>query len=265
MKLPKNTFKSRLNIEKQYGCWAGLTTGYAAEILATVGYDWLLVDSEHAPNTTQSLLGQLQAIAPYHSHPIVRPESSDKDNIKRLLDIGVQTLMIPMVETAEQAKELVSAMHYPPKGIRGVGGGLARATRWDAIDNYLNIAGDELCLIVQIESSLGVKNAEEIANVDGVDAVFIGPADLSIGLGHPGNPYHGDVQSSISSVIDATLSAGKACGILAPVEADARKYMQMGCSFVAVGIDISLMRSAAKENLNKYLGARSKSNNSGTY
>ena len=264
MNNPENKFKSRLGNKIQYGCWNGLTTGYATEIMATVGYDWLLIDSEHAPNTTPSLLSQLQAIAPYETQAIVRPESSDRDNIKRLLDIGVQTLMVPMVETAEQAKALVSAMHYPPKGIRGVGGGLARATRWDAIDNYLNIAGDEMCLIVQIESKKGVENVEEIAQVEGVDAIFIGPADLSIGLGHPGNPYHEDVQNSIQKVVDATRSADKACGILAPVEADANKYIEMGCCFVAVGIDISLMRNAAKDNLSKYKENQS-TNVSSTY
>lgn len=265
MKLPQNTFKSRLSKDTQYGCWNGFTSGYATEMLATVGYDWLLIDSEHAPNTVPSLLAQLQALAPYSSQAVVRPESSDKDNIKRLLDIGVQTLMVPMVETVQQAQALVAAMHYPPKGIRGVGGGLARATRWDAIDNYLNIAGEEMCLIVQIESELGVKNAADIAQVEGVDAIFIGPADLSIGLGHPGNPNHPEVQQSIAHVIDATLNANKACGILAPVAEEAKKYIAMGCAFVAVGIDISLMRNAAKDNLNQFKDAAPTNRNASTY
>jgi 4-hydroxy-2-oxoheptanedioate aldolase len=143
-------------------------------------------------------------------------------------------------------------MRYPPHGIRGVGGGLTRATRWDAVPDYLNTAHEELCLIVQVESRAGVENVEAIAAVDGVDAVFIGPADLSTGLGHIGNPSHPEVQKHIRHAVDATLAAGKVCGILAPAEDDARRYMSWGCQFVAVGIDISLLRQAAKENLARY-------------
>ncbi|MCC4289099.1 HpcH/HpaI aldolase family protein [Vreelandella aquamarina] len=252
MKLPENSFKKRLKNGPQFGCWASFGTGFSAEILATIGFDWLLVDGEHVPNTVPMVLSQLQAVAPYESHPVVRAVNGDKDLIKQLLDIGVQTLMVPMVETAEQARELVRAMRYPPLGVRGVGGGLARATRWDSIPDYLEKAHEELCLIVQVESRKGVENAAEIAAVEGVDAVFIGPADLSIGLGHPGNPGHPEVQESIQSVIAATNSAGKACGILAPVEADAKRYLELGCSFIAVAIDISAMRQALKDTLSCY-------------
>ncbi|KEA65279.1 2,4-dihydroxyhept-2-ene-1,7-dioic acid aldolase [Marinobacterium lacunae] len=252
MKLPENTFKRRLHAEPQYGCWASFGTGFSAEILATTGYDWLLIDGEHVPNTVPMVLAQLQAVAPYPSHPVVRAVNGDKDLIKQLLDIGVQTLMVPMVESAEQARELVRAMRYPPHGVRGVGGGLARATRWDSIPDYLEKAHEELCLIVQVESRKGVENVAEIAAVEGVDAVFIGPADLSIGLGHPGNPGHPEVQESIRCVVDATRAAGKACGILAPVDTDAKRYLEWGCTFVAVAIDISLMRQALKDTLSRY-------------
>lgn len=253
MHLPRNAFKAALKQgQPQYGIWAGMCTPYAAEILAGLGYDWVLLDGEHAPNTIPTLLGQLQAMAAYGSQPVVRPVTGDAVLIKQLLDVGAQTLMVPMVETAEQATALVQAMRYPPHGIRGVGGGLTRATRWDAVPDYIRTAHQELCLIVQIESRLGVQNAAAIAAVEGVDAVFIGPADLSTGLGYAGDASQPEVQDAIRQAIDATRSAGKACGILAPREEDARRYLQWGCQFVAVGIDISLLRQAAQANLARY-------------
>lgn len=160
MQMPPNRFKAALaGSSTQYGLWAGFATGYAAEIAASTGYDWLLIDGEHAPNTVPSILAQLQAVAPYASAPVVRAVNGDSSLIKQLLDIGVQSLMVPMVETAEQARQLVRAMRYPPHGIRGVGGGLARATRWDGVPDYLATAHEELCLIVQVESKLGWKTS----------------------------------------------------------------------------------------------------------
>lgn len=253
MKLPINPFKAALRrAEPLYGIWAGFATPYAAEIIATTGYDWMLVDGEHAPNTVPTLLGQLQAVAPYATHPVVRPVTGDAVLIKQLLDVGVQTLMVPMVETAEQAEALVQAMRYPPYGIRGVGGGLTRATRWDAVPDYIRRAHEELCLIVQIESRRGVDNAAAIAAVDGVDAVFIGPADLSTGMGYAGDASQPEVQDCIRSTIEAVRAQGKACGILAPREEDARRYAGWGCQFIAVAIDISLLRQAAQANLARY-------------
>jgi 4-hydroxy-2-oxoheptanedioate aldolase len=253
MQLPRNNFKAALrNAQVGYGIWAGFAGGYATEIVASFGYDWMLIDGEHAPNDVRSIQAQLQSVAPYATQPVVRAVNGDTALIKQLLDIGVQSLMVPMVESAEQARALVRAMRYPPQGIRGIGGGLTRATRWGAVDDYLQKAHEELCLIVQVESAEGVKNAAEIAAVEGVDAVFIGPADLSISLGHPGNAGHPEVQAKIREVLDTVLVAGKACGILAPQEADARRYAQWGCTFIAVGIDISLLRDAALENLRRY-------------
>ncbi|SOE51445.1 2,4-dihydroxyhept-2-ene-1,7-dioic acid aldolase (EC 4.1.2.n4) [plant metagenome] len=253
MHLPHNAFKAALKqAQPRYGIWAGMCTPYTAEILAGLGYDWVLLDGEHAPNTVPTLLGQLQAMAAYGSQPVVRPVTGDPVLIKQLLDVGAQTLMVPMVETAEQAAALVQAMRYPPHGIRGVGGGLTRATRWDAVPDYIRNAHQELCLIVQIESRLGVQNAAAIAAVEGVDAVFIGPADLSTGLGHAGDASQPEVQDAIRQAIDATRAQGKACGILAPREEDARRYLDWGCQFVAVGIDISLLRQAAQANLARY-------------
>ncbi|MFB4204731.1 4-hydroxy-2-oxo-heptane-1,7-dioate aldolase [wastewater metagenome] len=252
MELPKNPFKAALTGEPRYGCWAGFGTAYAAEILATTGFDWLLIDGEHAPNPVPAVLGQLQAVAPYPSAPVVRTLNHDPALIKQLLDVGAQTLMVPMVDDAGQAEALVRAMRFPPQGIRGVGGGLTRATRWDAVPDYIRTAHRELCLIVQVESPRGIDNVEAIAAVDGVDAVFVGPADLSTGAGHVGNPGHPDVQAMIRRALDATRAAGKAAGILAPAETDARRYADWGFDFIAVGIDISLLRHAAVQTLARY-------------
>ncbi|WP_110687875.1 HpcH/HpaI aldolase family protein [Salinicola aestuarinus] len=261
MQLPANLFTASLDGETRYGCWAGFATGYATEILATTGFDWLLIDGEHAPNTVQSILAQLQAVAPYPCAPVVRAVSQDPALIKRLLDIGAQTLMIPMVDNAEQAARLVAATRYPPQGIRGVGGGLTRATRWDSVTDYMAHAHEALCLIPQIESRNGVENAEAIAATPGVDAVFVGPMDLSTDAGHVGNPSHPDVQAMIRRVLRATHGAGKRAGILAPAEADARRYAEWGFDFIAVGIDVSMFCQAAHETIARYkndLPAKSK-------
>ncbi len=253
MQLPRNGFKAALRDGKvRYGIWAGFAGPYATEIVASLGYDWMLIDGEHAPNDVPSILAQLQSVAPYSTQPVVRCVNSDPALIKQLLDVGVQSLMVPMVESAEQARALVRAMRYPPYGIRGIGGGLTRATRWGAVGDYLQRAHEELCLIVQVESAEGVKNAAEIAAVDGVDAVFIGPADLSISLGHPGDPGHPEVQDRIVQSLQAAQAAGKACGILAPQFEDAQRYADWGCSFIAVGIDVSLLRDASLENLRRF-------------
>ncbi len=252
MQLPHNPFHAALDGQTRYGCWAGFGTGYATEILATTGFDWLLIDGEHAPNTVPSILAQLQAVAPYPCAPVVRCVNHDPALLKQLLDIGTQTLMVPMVDTAEQAAQLVAATRYPPRGFRGVGGGLTRATRWDAIPDYLARAHETLCLIVQVESRAGVDNAAAIAATEGVDAIFVGPIDLSTGVGHVGNPNHPDVQAMIRHTLEVTKAAGKAAGILAPAEADAKRYAEWGFDFIAVGIDISLLRQAALETVSRY-------------
>ncbi|WP_043527211.1 HpcH/HpaI aldolase family protein [Litchfieldella xinjiangensis] len=249
MELPRNRFKAALGSGPQYGCWAGLASGYAAEALASTGFDWLLVDGEHAPNTIASLLAQLQAIAAYDTAAVVRLVNHDPALIKQVLDIGAQTLMVPMVDTPEQAEALVDAMHYPPHGRRGIGGGLIRATRWGTVEDYLGQAHRELCLIVQVESRSAVNNVEAIAAVEGVDALFIGPYDLSASLGHPGNPSHPDVLACIETVIHQVKAMGKAVGILAPDAADARHYASLGSDFIAAGIDVMLLHKAARATL----------------
>ena len=254
MNTPVNLFKQALkNQRPQIGLWMGLASDYTAEICALAGFDWLVIDGEHSPNNLSSILAQLKTLAAYPgSHAVARVPVGDTALIKQYLDLGAQNILVPMVETAEQARELVRAMRYPPHGVRGVGGGLTRATRWDAVPDYIRMAHEQLCLIVQIESPRGVANATEIAAVEGVDAVFIGPADLSTGMGHAGDAGQGEVQDAIRRTVQATLAAGKACGILAPREEDARRYADWGCRFIAVGIDISLLRQAALANLGRY-------------
>ena len=242
MDMPINRFKQRLQSgEAQIGLWLGLADPYCAELAANAGFDWLLIDGEHAPNDLRGLLGQLQAVAPYPSQPVIRPVIGDTALIKQLLDIGAQTLLVPMVESAEQARELVRAMHYPPSGVRGVGSALARASRWNSIPGYLDKADAQMCLLVQIENLDGLAKLDEIVAVDGVDGVFIGPADLSAAMGHRGNPGHPEVQAAIENAIVRIGQAGKAAGILSADQTLARRYLELGAKFVAVGVDTTVL------------------------
>lgn len=255
MDMPVNTFKQRLLAgDAQVGLWLGLADPYCAELAANAGFDWLLIDGEHAPNDLRSLLGQLQAVAPYPAQPIIRPPIGDPVLIKQLLDIGVQTLLVPMVDSAAQAAELVRAMRYPPSGIRGVGSALARASRWNSVPGYLDKADEQMCLLVQIENLDGLANLDAIAAVDGVDGVFIGPADLSAAMGHRGNPGHPEVQAAIEDAIARIRHAGKAVGILSADEVLARRYLELGCSFVAVGVDTSLLMKALQGLAGRFKG-----------
>ncbi|MDF9617995.1 4-hydroxy-2-oxoheptanedioate aldolase [Pseudomonas entomophila] len=242
MHMPINTFKQRLRSgQAQIGLWLGLADPYCAELAANAGFDWLLLDGEHAPNDLRSLLGQLQAVAPYPAQPIVRPVIGDTALIKQLLDIGAQTLLVPMVESAEQARGLVRAMRYPPEGVRGVGSALARASRWNSIPGYLDQADEQMCLLVQIENREGLANLDAICAVDGVDGVFIGPADLSAAMGHRGNPGHPEVQAAIEDALVRIQQAGKAAGILSADPQLARRYIELGAAFVAVGVDTTVL------------------------
>lgn len=242
-----NEFKQRLiSRQPQIGLWLGLADPYCAELAANTGFDWLLIDGEHAPNDVRSILAQLQAVAPYRSQPVVRPVSGDAALIKQLLDIGAQTLLVPMVETAEQARALVRAVTYPPQGIRGMGSGMARASRWNAIPDYLDQADGDVCLLLQVESLEGLANLNAIVAVEGVDGIFIGPADLSAAMGYRGNPGHPDVQEAIEDAIKRICAAGKAAGILTPDERLARRYLALGATFVAVGVDTTVLMRGLK-------------------
>jgi 4-hydroxy-2-oxoheptanedioate aldolase len=249
-----NRFKTALAQRKpQIGLWLSLANAYTTEICATAGFDWLLIDGEHAPNDLRSTLEQLQAAAPYRAHPIVRPVSGDVQLIKRLLDIGAQTLLVPMVNTAEQARELVSAMRYPPHGIRGVGSAAARASRWGLRTDYVDRADDEVCLLVQAETRQALENLEAICAVDGVDGVFIGPADMAASLGHRGNPGHPEVLQAIEGAIKRIIASGKAAGILTSDNALAKRYLELGCTFVAVGIEASLLARVTRNLCAEFL------------
>ena len=231
----------------QIGCWVGLADANVAEALAGCGFDWLLLDGEHAPNDVRTVLEQLRAVAPYAVSPIVRPVQGDVALIKQYLDVGAQTLLVPMVDTPEHAALLVKAMRYPPEGIRGVGAALARASRWNQVENYLDLANDQMCLLVQAETPLAMKNVEAIAQTEGVDGVFFGPADLSASMGFRGQPSHPDVQKAIVDAIAKVRAAGKAAGILVTDKKLAHDYLAHGATFVAVGVDTTLLVKAATD------------------
>ena len=243
-----NSFKAALQARRaQVGLWLSMAEPYLAEVGATAGFDWVLIDGEHAPNDVRSTLGALQAVAPYRSHPVVRAVNGDAHRIKQLLDIGAHSLLIPMVDTAEQARQIVAATRYPPQGIRGVGSAVGRASRWSARTDYLQVADDEVCLLVQAETVTALRNLPAICEVEGVDGVFIGPADLAASMGHRGNPGHPEVQAAIENAMKTIVASGKAAGTLTSDTALARRYLELGCTFVAVGVDVLMFASAARK------------------
>ncbi len=247
MQTPTNRFKQALTASPaQIGLWLGLADPYVAELCATAEFDWLLIDGEHGPNDLRSTLAILQAIAPYKAHPVVRISHGSTALIKQVLEVGAKTLLVPMVETAEQARDLVRAMRYPPAGVRGVGSGLARSSRWSSYPNYLKEADQEMCLLVQVETSAALRQIDAIAAVDGVDGVFIGPADLSASMGFIGQPAHPEVRAAIEEALPRILAAGKAPGILAVDETLARHYIELGARFVAVGVDATILAHATR-------------------
>ena len=247
----ENGFKLALAAgQVQIGLWTSFANAYAIEIVASAGYDWLLIDAEHGPNDLRSVLEQLQAVAAYPTQPVVRVPMDDPALIKQYLDIGAQSLLIPMVESGEQARRLVAATRYAPQGIRGVAS--ARASRWGAISDYFERAGDSVCLIVQVETVKGLENLDEILAVPGVDGVFIGPSDLAASLGHLGDPGHPDVVATITTAIVRIVRMGKAAGILTADNALARTYIEMGVTFCAVGIDTMMLAQAARTLVRKF-------------
>lgn len=253
MNLPRNSFRDALRAGRaQIGLWIGLADANAAEALAGTGFDWLLFDAEHAPNDPRTVLDQLRAVAPYPVHPIVRPVQGDVALIKQYLDIGAQTLLVPMVDTADHAARLVSAMRYAPEGVRGMGAALARASRWNQIDDYVQQADAQMCLLVQAETRTAIANLAAIAAVPGVDGVFFGPADLSASMGFRGQPNHPDVQRTLLDGIATVRAAGKAAGILASDPALAQQYLDAGALFVAVGLDTMLLVRAARALVQRF-------------
>lgn len=252
-----NPFKTALAQRRaQIGLWLSMGEPYLAEVSATAGFDWLLVDGEHAPNDVRRILAALQAVAPYRSHPVVRAVNGDPALIKQLLDIGAQTLLIPMVETAQQAQQLVAATRYPPAGMRGVGSAVGRVSRWKARRNYLDVADDEVCLLVQAESVTALKNLEAICAVPGIDGVFIGPADLSASMGHRGRPEHPEVVAAIEDAYRRIVASGKAAGTLMTDDASSRRALELGCTFVATGVDVLLYAAAARKLAREFIPPR---------
>jgi 4-hydroxy-2-oxoheptanedioate aldolase len=266
MQTPTNVFKQALAEGRaQIGLWAALASAYSTELIAGTGYDWLLLDGEHAPNDVRSTLAQLQAVASaqhgfgdQRSHPVVRVPVGTGDVgtalIKQYLDIGAQTLLVPMIDTPEHAAQVVAATRYAPQGVRGMGSALARASRWQAHARYVHEADEQVCVLVQAETVTAMKHLDAIAATPGVDGVFIGPADLSASMGHRGNAGHPEVQAAIADGIRRIRAAGKAPGILATTEAGARQWLDAGALFVAVGADSMLLASAAAQLLARFKG-----------
>jgi len=245
MDLPRNAFKAALaRGELQIGLWSSLCSPIVAEIIGHSGFDWILVDTEHSPNEPPAVLAQLQAMQAGTATPIVRPAWNDPVLLKRLLDIGTQAVLVPFVQNAEEAAKAVAACRYPPAGIRGITVS-GRGSRYGRVPDYLKRADAEICVLVQVETGEALAQLEAIAAVDGVDGVFIGPADLSASLGHIGNPGHPEVQAAIKGAVERLAAIGKPAGILTPSEADARRYIEWGYRFVAVGSDLGLLTKHA--------------------
>ena len=236
--LPHNPFKAALRQQqRQIGLWSVLGSNLAAEIIAHAGFDWVVLDTEHAPNEIPALLTQLQAMSAGTAEPVVRCAWNDAVLIKRILDLGVRSLLVPFVQNAEEARRAVAATRYPPAGIRGVAVS-NRATGWGRLlPDYHAQANDRMCVIVQIETRAALAELEAIAAVDGVDGLFIGPSDLAADLGHLGNPNHPEPQAVIADAGKRIRAAGRSAGILTADVAAARRYLDLGFTFVAVGSD----------------------------
>lgn len=244
MELQKNRFKREITAGRlQIGLWCSLCSNIAAELVSYSDFDWLLLDTEHSPNEVPDILGQLQASARGTAHAIVRPAWNDPVLIKRYLDIGAETVLLPYVQNAEEAKRAVEATRYPPAGIRGVTGS-GRASKFGRVTDYLKKADEEVCVLVQVETREALSRLDEIAAVPGVDGVFVGPSDLSASFGHIGNPAHPEVQKAIEDAGRRIRAAGKGAGILTGNEEEARRYIGWGYNFVAVGTDLVLLARA---------------------
>lgn len=242
-----NEFKQAILASRpQIGLWQALASPYTVEICAGAGFDWLLIDAEHAPNNVPLVLAQLQAAAADPVEAVVRLPWGDPVLVKQYLDIGARSLLIPMVESGSQAATMVRATRYPPHGNRGVGSALARASRWNRRSGYLHGAAEEICLLVQVESRAAVDAIDEIASTEGVDGVFIGPSDLAADLGHLGNAAHPEVQATIERSIARVRGRGKPVGMLVADEALAKRYLSLGASFVAVGTDVTILARGAE-------------------
>jgi 4-hydroxy-2-oxoheptanedioate aldolase len=248
MELPKNRFKAGLKAgATQIGLWNSVNSLVLPDALGPIGYDWIVIDTEHSPVEPTKVMGALQALEAYpQTSAVVRPVVNDTALIKQYLDMGAQTLILPYVQNSDEARSAVDAMRYPPRGVRGVAGG-TRASRYGAIEGYATKAEAELCLIVQVETVSAMEQLEDIASVDGVDGVFIGPADLSASMGYPGQPGHPDVKAEIENTFARLQRIGVPGGILTLDPEFAQRCIDLGAAFVAVGVDLSLLTAAARD------------------
>ena len=253
MSAPENTFKTALNRgDKLYGCWAGFADPYPTEVLATAGFDWLVLDAEHAPNDLRTIMAQLQVLEGKPCQPVVRLPMGEPWLIKQVLDAGAQTLLIPMVDSAAQARDLVRAMRYPPQGIRGSGAALARASQFSSVPNYITTANDQMCLLVQIESRAAVEALDDILAVEGVDGIFIGPSDLANDMGHLGDSNAREVRDTIKDVLARAAASDTAACILATDHDTALTYRDWGAQVMAVGIDVLMLAQTARAVAQKW-------------
>ena len=254
MQNPRNAFKHAIAAgQLQIGLWCSLCSNIAADIVSDSGFDWLLLDTEHSPNEIPDLLAQLQAVRGGTATPIVRPAWNDAVLVKRVLDIGAQSVLLPYVQSPEEAKHAVASVRYPPAGIRGVAAA-SRASRYGRVAGYLNNADAEICTLVQVETRTALDQLEAIAQVEGVDGVFIGPSDLSASFGHVGNPQHPDMQKILEDAVTRLKRVGKPAGILTGNEDEARRYIGWGYTFVAVGADVGLLARGADALAKKFKG-----------
>jgi 2-keto-3-deoxy-L-rhamnonate aldolase RhmA len=256
MEMPENALKRALLAGRpQIGLWSSLPTHNTVEVLAGAGFDWLLLDTEHAPAELSAVHQQLQAMAGGTASAVVRPAWNDAVLLKRFLDIGVQSFLVPMVQDAEEARRAVAATRYPPEGIRGVAVTI-RANRFGRVKDYHRLANGQICVQVQLETRKALGNLEAIAAVPGVDGLFIGPSDLAADFGHLGNSAHPEVRAAIDDAVRRIRKAGKVAGILAPIEADARHWLELGATFVAVGSDVGILARQGEALAAKYKAGR---------
>ncbi|WP_319529953.1 aldolase/citrate lyase family protein [uncultured Cohaesibacter sp.] len=252
---PENRFMTAIrNGEKQFGLWLGLTSNLATEVIGAIGFDWLVIDAEHAPNEMTTLLPQLQALRGAHSEPVVRATWNDPVLIKRYMDIGFRTILFPYVQNKEEAEAAVAAMRYPPEGVRGVAT-VQRAASYGADASYIATSNERACALLQVETGTAINCIEEIASVKNLGGIFIGPSDLAASMGHLGNPAHEEVQAAMKHAADVCKAKGVPIGTLAPVSADAKRYLEWGYTFIALGAEAALMRTAATQKLAEFKDA----------
>jgi 4-hydroxy-2-oxoheptanedioate aldolase len=251
--MPRNRFKEKISgNQTTYGLWLGIPDTSVAEMMAGAGFDWLVIDHEHGPYEIRDVLAHLQAIAPYDVAPVVRPVDGNRSLLKKLCDIGVQTFLVPMIDTAQEAIAVVEAVKYPPAGSRGLGTSMARAARWNSVSGYVGQADDQMCVIVQVESSRALQNIDAIAAVDGIDAVFIGPSDLSASMGYGGDASRPEVLSAVTDALRRVRQAGKHAGLLCLDTSRVGHFVDAGANFVGIGVDTLLIGNAARSLADRF-------------